>query len=216
MPDFTAEEMRKAFRAIPKQQRDTHQSFAIRVWRGLSWLERSERAGEIEDQFIALWIAFNSLYGRVDNDNQPWGDREAMGAFLAAIWDLDDRGLFGSLLNRNRTTVLSMCNSKFLNRQFWADPGGNHGRDIDEVVKKLLPLFGTHRMRPVLRALFDALYIMRNQVFHGASTKGSALNRKTLSQSANLLAKLLPSMIDMLIRNGIEHDWGEVCFPPVK
>jgi len=77
----TADDLRKFFRVIPKEQRGAHQPFAIRVWRAISWMERAEQAAEVEDQFISLWIAFNALYGRVDNQNQPWGDREATGAF---------------------------------------------------------------------------------------------------------------------------------------
>ena len=38
MPTATALGFREAFRAIPKEQREANQSFAIRVWRGLSWL----------------------------------------------------------------------------------------------------------------------------------------------------------------------------------
>ena len=38
----TANDLRVRFRDIPREIRDEHQDFAIRVWRGISWLERAE------------------------------------------------------------------------------------------------------------------------------------------------------------------------------
>ncbi len=215
MPNLTADELRKAFRAIPKEQRDAHQPFAIRVWRALSWLERAEQAGEVEDQFIASWISFNALYGRLDNENRAWGDREAMGAFLSAIWNLDDEGQIRRVLCRRQLPVLKLVETKYLYDKFWLAPGDNYDHELHQIIRDLLPRFGKSNMLCVLRALFDRLYVMRNQVFHGASTKGSNLNRRTLTQSAAMLGEILPVMIGIMIEYGIEKDWGGVCFPPM-
>jgi hypothetical protein len=35
-------------------------------------------------------------------------------------------------------------------------------------------------------------------------------------KSAALLGEILPVMIEILLTKGIEHDWGEVCFPPAN
>jgi len=216
MAKLIASELRKTFRAIPKEQRNSNDSFSIRVWRAMSWLERAEQAGEVEDQFIALWIAFNALYGRLDDHNRAWGDREAMDAFLSRIWDLDDEGRFRQVLGKRQLVVLKLVESKYLYNKFWSAPGSNHEHKLHEIVRDFLPRFGTNRMLPVFRTLFDRLYVMRNQVFHGASTKGSSLNRRTLTQSTGLLADLLPLMVKIMLEKGIEEDWGEVCFPPVE
>lgn len=210
----SAKELREVFRALPRDQREAHQSFSIRVWRALSWLERAEQAGEVEDQFISLWIAFNALYGRLDDSHRAWGDREAMGTFLTAIWNLGAEGRIRRLLGKRQLAVLKLIETKYLYDRFWSEPGSNHEHTLHRTVRDFLPRFGTHRMFPVLRTLFDRLYVMRNQVFHGASTKGSYLNRRTLMQSASLLRELLPAMLEVMMAHGIEHDWGEVCFPP--
>lgn len=49
-------ELRSRFRAIPRDIRDQHQDFAIRVWRGISWLERAESTADddLEGRFLAL------------------------------------------------------------------------------------------------------------------------------------------------------------------
>lgn len=56
---------------------------------------------------------------------------------------------------------------------------------------------------------------MRQQVFHGAATSGSKLNRTALKRCTAILMQVMPAMIEIMIAAGPETDWGEVCFPPV-
>lgn len=216
MASPTAQDLRSAFRAIPREHRDAHQSFSIRVWRALSWLERVEQATEIEDQFIASWIAFNALYGRLDENNRAWGDREAMGTFLATVWRLDSEEHLRRFLGRRQVAVLRLVESKYLYERFWLEPGRNHDHTLHEAVRGLMLRFGRMHMLPVLQALFDRLYVMRNQVFHGASTKGSRLNRRTLASTSALLREALPLLIGIMIEHGLTAEWGSVTYPPIR
>ncbi len=213
----TATELRKRFRDIPKDQRETHQPFAIRVWRGLSWLERAEQAAEVEDQFIALWIAFNALYGRQDEESRVWSEKKAWMEFLGSVWRMDANGLLRSYMRDRQTVVLGIIGNKFLSREFWESPGGDgHDKRLHAEVRSLLPRFGEKNLFSILATLFDRLYIMRVQLFHGASTKGSSLNRRTLKQCTVVLADMIPILLAIMIENGIGVDWGGVCFPPIK
>ena len=212
----TAETIRAAFRAIPKERREVRQPFAIRVWRGLSWLERAEQAAEVEDQFIALWIAFNALYGRQDVADHLWTERKAYCEFLGTAWRLDGGGLLRSCLKSRQTAVLGIIGNKFLCREFWESPRDNHDKRLSEHVRTLLAGYNGRNMLPVLTELFDRLYVMRVQVFHGASTKGSKLNRRTLKQCTSLLADFIPALLTIMIESGIDVDWGDVCFPPLE
>ena len=54
---FTAEALRKQFQAISKDRRDANQAFSIRIWRGLSWLERAEQAADAKEQDFGLTVA---------------------------------------------------------------------------------------------------------------------------------------------------------------
>ncbi len=216
MADGIAQELRKRFRSIPPEQRDQRQSFAVRVWRALSWLERAEEAGDVEDQFIASWIGFNALYGRLDDQNRSWGDREAWGTFLSAIWNLDGEGQLKRLMCKRQLPILRLIETKWLSSEFWLDPEHDNDHALYQQIRDLLPRFGKPNMLPVLRALFDRLYIMRLQVFHGASTKGSSLNRRTLSSCAALLSEFLPAFIGIMLQRGLEMDWGRLCFPPLS
>jgi hypothetical protein len=215
MPGTSAADLKLAFRAIPKGHRDAKQPFAIRVWRGLSWLERAEQAAEPEDRFIFAWIGYNALYGRMGGDNRVWSDREASETFLATIWRIDGDGQVCAFLSHHQLAVLRLIESKFLYDRFWQNPAVDPTHAIKEDVRKMLRLFNTPDMLPILQALFDRLHVMRNQVFHGASTKGSKLNRRTLIQSGDLLRGLLPVMLDVMLRHGLDADWGNVPFPPI-
>ena len=41
-PGLSAANLRAQFKVLPVEQRNVNQPFVIRVWRGLSWLEKSE------------------------------------------------------------------------------------------------------------------------------------------------------------------------------
>lgn len=212
----TAADLRKSFRDIPAAQREANQSFSIRVWRGLSWLERAEQldASDIEGRFVFGWIGFNALYGRMDSDAGPWSDRQALGAFLAQVWRLDRREQLRPALGRRQTLVLGLIENRYLSLDYWIGERAPALRKIKGEVKSAILCFTRPDRLPILRALFDRLYVMRNQVFHGASTKGSRLNRRPLQDSARILLELLPCFLAIMIEHGSEEDWGDVCFPP--
>jgi hypothetical protein len=71
-------------------------------------------------------------------------------------------------------------------------------------------------MLPILQTLFERIYVMRLQVFHGASTKGSSLNRRALNECTAFLCEFLPLAMEVMIGNGLPIDWGAVCFPPMN
>ena len=211
----SAVELREQFRALPKDQRERNQDFSIRVWRGLSWLERAEAMGtdDLEGRFISAWLWFNALYGRIDDDGQPWGDREAMGTFLAQIWRLDHCERIRRVLGKRQLQVLKLIESKYLAGRFWSE-GESASQGVKKELRSAMAWFGTPKMLKVLQLLFDRQYVMQNQVMHGASTKGSKLNRRTLRGTGSILLELLPAMLAIMIEGGIEEDWGYVCFPP--
>jgi hypothetical protein len=212
----TAVELRERFRALPKEQRDARQPYCIRVWRALSWLERAESMppNDFEGRFISGWIGFNALYGRLDDQNKAWGEWEALETFLAHVWRLDHDNRIRGLLQHKQLHVLKLIEDKYLSFDFWRK-GERAAARVHRELQDAMARYGTNRMASVLSVLFNRLYVMRNQVFHGASTKGSKLNRYTLQRSANILQELLPVMISVMIDHGIDEDWGLICFPPV-
>ena len=215
---MTAVDLRTRFRNIPKPDRDAHQDFAIRVWRALSWLERAESlAGlDYEGRFISCWIALNALnalYGRLDDHGKPWGDREALSTYVAQSWRLDNQQRLHRILGKRELHIIKLIGDKHLSIEFWNE--GHPGeRRVQREFKQASVTFRSRNRLPILKKLFERLYVMRVQVFHGASTKGSKLNRRTLQRSATILLDMLPIFIQIMLEAGLQHEWGRVCFSP--
>lgn len=208
-------DLRSRFRAIPKDARDQHQNFAIRVWRGISWLERNENLAEndFEDRFLALWIGLNALYGQLDQEGRPWGDREALDAFISRIYPLDCSGRLRAVITASQRAALSLIDNKYLHEGFWAE-SKTAKSDLGREVRQAILLLTKRNQLPLWRMIASRLYLMRNQLFHGASTKGSALNRKSLRDCITVLSGFLPACLETMIDYGVTQDWGQVCYPP--
>ncbi|GJQ26872.1 MAG: hypothetical protein HBSAPP02_19040 [Phycisphaerae bacterium] len=213
---YSSVELRNRFRQLPRDLRDGNQDFSIRVWRALSWLERAESldSGDVDGQFIFCWIGMNALYGRQSSAHRPWGDRESLGTFLSQVWRLDSHGLLHKLLGKRQGSVLNLIDNKYLNSRFWDGETAPAIRQVKQEVKSAILGYQKTNWLPILRLLFERLYVLRNQVFHGASTKGSRLNRRTLQISAAILMDLLQTFLQITIDAGVTEDWGNVTFPP--
>lgn len=212
----TAADLRRLFKAVPQADRDGHQAWAIRVWRSLSWLERAEQAADVEGRFINAWIAFNALYGRLDDNNRPASERFAYKEFLRTVADLDTDGRLSALLASRPFQVLAtrLVANRYLDQQFWLAPDAYTDQQADQAATSFAMHAARGRVFPCLKELIDRLYIMRQQIFHGAATQGSRLNRTTLDRSSRLLLALLPLVLEAVIRYGIAYNWPAVAFPP--
>jgi len=102
--------LRRRFKAIPEQTWEANQVFSIRIWRGLSWLERSESAPDIEGQFISLWTAFNAIYGRLQDD----------GMTVCPEWS--PREIACHIADQGRFTVSESTVSRILKKAGWIKP----------------------------------------------------------------------------------------------
>jgi hypothetical protein len=67
----------------------------------------------------------------------------------------------------------------------------------------------------LLQELFERLYVLRVQVFHGAATSGSKYKTQNIEDAIAVLGGLVPVMIDIMLVAGPEQDWGDVCYPPI-
>ena len=210
----TAATLRRRFKAIAQEQRDANRAFSVRVWRGLSWLERAEKAADVEGQFISLWIAFNAIYGHMQGDGMNAPDHGSWQAFLAGIVRADGEDRLGQIMWAEQRYILRLVDNQYLFRPFWLGQA-----DADEKLARNRRNVMVHLQNRstvgVFQELFERLYVLRQQVFHGAATSGSKLNRSYLKAATGLLLKIIPAMIEIMIDSGPETDWGEICFPPI-
>ena len=61
MEDWRAAALRKKF---DENEGSFHKFLRLRVYRALSWLEKSEQVSDEDSCFIFLWIAFNAAYAK--------------------------------------------------------------------------------------------------------------------------------------------------------
>ena len=213
-PPQTAATLRGRFKAIAQGKRDANQAFSVRVWRGLSWLERAEKATDVEGQFISLWIAFNAIYGHMQGDGMNAPDHGSWQAFLAGIVKADSEDRLGQIMWADQRYILRLVDNQYLFRPFWlgqADADDKLARSRRNVMVHLQ----NRSALGVFQELFERLYVLRQQVFHGAATSGSKLNRSYLKAAAGLLSEIIPAIIEIIIAVGPAADWGDICFPPV-
>jgi len=70
------------------------------------------------------------------------------------------------------------------------------------------------RTPALLGVVFNRLYTLRNQLIHGGATWNGKVNRKQLHDCAQLLGKLVPAIIELMLDHP-ENDWGPACYPVV-
>jgi len=206
--------LREKFCAIPAERREANQAFSVRIWRGLSWLERGEAADDLEGQFISLWIAFNAIYGHLEDDGLSAPDHATWQKFLADIVAADGTDLLGRILWGDQFHVLKLIDNKYLFRPFWLGQPDAEDK-LARARRQSLAAFQDRNRLAVLQELFERLYVLRQQVFHGAATSGSKLNRRVMKLGTTAMSHIMPAMLGIMIAAGPEADWGDVCFPPV-
>jgi hypothetical protein len=213
----TPAELRPRFKAICKATEQRFQNYQIRVHRALSWWERAREldANEHPDgRLLYGWIAFNALYGVWDEaGGGPAKDREAWQSFVSRVIQWDREELLARQLRHSRETLLQLLENKYLDTQFWrrrdAATGGFGRRSRGP------SLFVERRWCELLIQGFERIYVLRGQIVHGAATRGSRLNRRTLGQAVTLLEALLAPILHLAIENGAHDDWPSLCYPPI-
>ena len=209
--------LRAAFKARCKATNDVYQNWQIRVHRSLSWLMRALDFPdeEVEARFLFLWIALNSLYSRWDGErNAPDQDSHARHDFFLQICRMEPESIASSL-RLHRPLVKRLLGDPYLSHVFWRNPDDPKARGrathdlnyLDHHLKK-------REYGQVLKQVMDRIFVLRGQLVHGASTRGSRHNRQTLKNATTLLEKLLPVILNTVIEHGCGDDWPELCYPP--
>jgi hypothetical protein len=66
----------------------------------------------------------------------------------------------------------------------------------------------------VLSIVLSRLYTLRNQLMHGGATWNSSVNRDQIRDCGNLLGKLVPLVIEIMM-DSVNTLWGDACYPVV-
>ena len=219
---------------------------ADRIRRARSWLKRSEKsASDLEkaksakeeaelhcEQFIFLWIAFNAAYGIEligprDIDGRKSKEWEQFGNFLKRILDLDNEGSIRKIL-RGKTHsdhIRSLLENQYVFRRFWywvRDPRGRRQFHYDK--HRACQALKGHNVHRLLEEVFDRLYALRNQIFHGGATFatgwGQGQGRNQVRDGSTIMASLVPVIVKIMeddIKNDPDSEkWGKVAYPRIN
>jgi hypothetical protein len=213
----------KSLKARHREERGGyHINLSLRVHRSLSWLDHAERSSADKDaQFISLWIAFNAAYAREFDLNSDLTEHKVFSEFIERLCGLDKAGMLDAIVwTEFAGSIRVLLDNKFVYRPFWgfcegkvseSDWQDKFAKD-KKIVSKALRYKNTAL---ILNIIFSRLYTLRNQILHGGSTWNSRVNRSQLRDGVAILAKVIPSIISIMMDNPGEL-WGDPCYPVVE
>jgi hypothetical protein len=190
-----------------------------RIHRAIKWLGRSEQETDDADaRFIFLWIAFNAAYARLFGNEAS--EREHQRTFFATLLSVDTTQSIQALLHREFPGLIrNLIQNKFLYEPFWKALRDHDASDAWKIrfaddTKKALTTLLSNETLDTLIIIFDRLYALRNQLIHGGSTWNSQVNRQQVGDGADLMGKLVPLMIELMLTEP-DRDFGEIIYPVV-
>lgn len=214
------------FAALKERQRaeraSHHENLVLRSHRALSWLQRAELSDDLDGRFIFLWIAFNAAYATEIDDRYRLSEQETFKQFLQKLCELDQqtRRIEGLVWNEYPKTIRALLDNPYVFQSFWEYQAGKiQQADWKERFaggKKRAALALGQRDTPVvLGIVFNRLYTLRNQLVHGGATWNGSVNRDQLQSCTDLMGKLVPLVIEIMLDNP-QTIWGDAVYPVVE
>ena len=196
--------------------------FNLRIHRTLSWLKKAESAKQADDldmYFLALWVAFNAAYARELDSSDRIADKSAFRGFLQLVCRLDKDGtLYEQVWQRFSGSIRILLDNQYTFQPFW----DFHNGLISETTwqdaatnakKKTGHALAAKDTDTVLAVVFERLYTLRNQIFHGGATYASSANRAQLKDGCAILASLVPHIVAVMLAHHADTDWGKPFYP---
>ena len=201
----------------------------LRLRRSLSWWKAALDTESEDEKFIFLWISFNAIYSNSNSDNidpvkkkffLKSHERSQLDEFFKKIVHVDSHNLLSDFFLKNFTNMLRVfIQNKWVFNQYWEYLNGNLS---EEEWKKEFDKQNRIAARSIVEGniglfcniLFGRLYILRNQIMHGAATYDGSKNRDQVRDGSKILSNLIPIIIYIMIDN-INEDWGCPYYRPI-
>ncbi len=202
--------------------------------RAYTWLKRSQREGtEDIERFMFLWISFNAAYGDesalrefVEGGEPRETEPDRFRVFLRHIVDQDKTGVLETIVwDKFPGPIRVLLSNRYVYRPFWLAVWGSiRGADwryrFDTGTRVALAALANRNVSTVLSVVFDRLYTLRNQIFHGGTTYPSGRGRDQIRDGSRIMASLVPAILDLMqqdIDNNRDSErWGKVAFPRIN
>lgn len=193
-------------KAKQRQERDKFPSaVGTRIHRALSWLDRAEQSGgDLDSQFIFLWIAFNAAYGQ-EHENFYNNETELFSRFIAKLVELDkNKALYELAWQQFSSHIRVLLDNQYVFQPFWEFQKGKieesaWQRQFAQEKGLINVALSTERTDKVLSIILRRLYTLRNQLMHGGATWNGQVNRAQITDAVAILECLVPIVIDLML-----------------
>lgn len=195
---------------------DTHNT---RLHRAISWLRcAAEQHDDLDLQLISLWIAFNACYAVDQGGSESLAERFAFQHFVEKLVSHDtDKKIYACLWQTYSGPVKALIKNPYVFSGFWQikreDVSSDAWREpFDLLSVSALNHLSRQNVPELLSIVLDRLFVLRNQLLHGGATYASQINREQVKDGAQLLASLVPIMIEIML-SAPEEAWGDIYYP---
>ena len=200
-----------------------HDDNPHRVARAIAWLEIAQHSNYDEIQFMLHWISFNALYGQGDKVHKSGGtDISMIENFLKAVVPHGEEHLW-RVLEENANSAQKILYLRQTYKRFWDAMYDERDRRCwEEEFKaendKAMKAYEKRNVMEFLDILFRRLYVVRNQLMHGAASANinnhSRRNRTQVKNGIELLSKLVPTFV-YIVAQADDINLGQIPYPRV-
>jgi hypothetical protein len=212
-------------KARHRAERDPwHPNLSLRVHRALSWLGRAEQLagqGDVDAQFVLLWIAFNAAYATDVDEKYRESEQQTFRGFLEKLHGLDagKKRFDGLVWQEFPRSIRVLLDNHYVFPDFWKFQNGSMTEDawkssFAAANRAAHQALGRLDTVTVLSVVLARIYTLRNQVLHGGATWGSSVNREQLRDCTHFMAKLVPLVIEVMMDHP-DTLWGDAVYPVV-
>lgn len=211
---YTLTELLNKFETIKK---DIPTTVNLRSYRCLSWLKKADAStDDIDIKFISLWIAFNAVYAK--DTGLASSDKSAFQNFIRLIERKAQKDLNKTLWTKHKKVINDLIDNKYIFQSFWDYQNKKISEvawldDFDHKQIQLRKAIEYRDSEKALIILFDRIYTLRNQIFHGGASYMSGANRSALLEVCYCLEDLILIFLGVILDNPNESLWGEPFYP---
>ena len=214
----------QSLKSRQRKERDSYSHNAgIRIHRALSWLHKAEKCqGDLDSEFIFLWVTFNAAYSDSINDELIFSEKERFRRFIEEICNLDSsrKQIYNLIWAEFASSIRLLLENEYVFQPFWYFQNGtlseeNWKEKFKNAKHAAFAAMSNKDTSTVLAIIFSRLYTLRNQILHGGATWNSTLNRSQVRDSTNFLRKLVPIIIEIMMSYSHRFS-GPLSYPIIE
>ena len=210
-----------------------------RFRRAGAWLKEANGQSEPPAKFVFSWIAFNAQFA--DKSAREKWEKEGrkrpldlimICSFVDRIVACGNGEILVAAIDAVKPSMREIFHLPQTYHGFWDKPSSlripetecteaqwksHFHREVSKCYKQLSEALAGREAGPVLKHIFDRLYVVRNQVFHGghSRSKGQSLGYTQIRHGAEVLVKMTQCFQEVMAERMDKfpkEDWGVVDF----